>query len=731
MPGGQGMIPMVRQGPAPVEPVEPRPGQGGVQSVELQPQVALPQPLNTEGGDNQQGGADPVGVAGDGGGSPVLMMAQRVAISEAEFELVQRRTERATQRAAEGQLFAQACHATLMGLFGVALTPTPSLWDARGGETKQDVSDPWQGVDCEERQHLEVIYGEGQALTQMQEMRQGRENSGQPSQQDLFTKRTVYAVHKARVVHTRDNPTPRMLEEDPELAALWHAATVKEISGAIAKGHRTIITDEEKLRDGWVETPMVWVYSTKRDGRRKCRATTDGSKTPKSFFDEDYLYAEGLPMTVMRLITGFAAYFRMRDRTTDVVGCFAALNHWHLSPYPRLLTSRLTAYQSPTGEPVWVANLTNSYGGRDGPGQWRAISADAFEKGGLQQSNVCSQLFYKFSGTKSLLIVGQTTDDFKLAHTDDDQGNAMYVDFMKFLQTELEWEMTEQNPTTDYASIRHTFHVLDGKSAVTLTQPTQIDKLVDAVFGPDREGIPATYLPLPVTWSALASGQCGDTVSTRDFLGRVMSAMWITQTRFESAAVPLLATSSHRPTKVDMEAVTAHVAYLHTTRGLGLTYYEGPKEADIRQTLRLRMYADAGEGQHLDGAAHVGFLLFLGTEEDNPDSGAIGGHSMKAPGAVGESSAVDELMAMVEGIKMAILMKYILEELSGSTRGDWRTTAMSVNGEGSMQVQVSAAMMDGMTSTVSETSGALAMEVAEGMLGQPKGGGGDRGVSLN
>ena len=104
-----------------------------------------------------------------------------------------------------------------------------------------------------------------------------------------------------------------MLEKDPVLAAKWKTATHKEIGLGIARGYRFILTEEQKEREGWIVDPMVVIYTTKRDGTLKCRVATDGSYIPKDCFDEDYLYAEGLPPAVVRLLTAFGIYFGMID----------------------------------------------------------------------------------------------------------------------------------------------------------------------------------------------------------------------------------------------------------------------------------------------------------------------------------------------------------------------------------------------------------------------------------
>jgi hypothetical protein len=176
-------------------------------------------------------------------------------------------------------------------------------------------------------------------------------------------------AYKARIVHTADNPTPGMLERDPELAKIWRPCTVKEISGSIEKGYRMILTPQQVEAEGWTMYPMVVNYVTKRDGRLKCRATTDGSVEPEDSFDPNDLFAQGVPLKILKFLTGFAKYFDMEDEQADVTECFSAHNLWTRATKVRKICHKLTAFQSPTGREEFVANLTNNYGTRDGPGQ--------------------------------------------------------------------------------------------------------------------------------------------------------------------------------------------------------------------------------------------------------------------------------------------------------------------------------------------------------------------------
>jgi hypothetical protein len=47
---------------------------------------------------------------------------------------------------------------------------------------------------------------------------------------------------------------------------------------------------------------------------------------------------------------------------------------------------------------------------------------------------------------------------------------------------------------------------------------------------------------------------------------------------------------------------------------------------------------------------------------------------------VGESVPINELMASMHAVRSVLLLKYILEELSGATRGDFDTVETTLEG---------------------------------------------------
>lgn len=105
------------------------------------------------------------------------------------------------------------------------------------------------------------------------------------------------------------------------------------------------------------------------------------------------------------------------------------------------------------------------------------------------------------------------------------------------------------------------------------------------------------------------------------------------------------------------------------------------------------------------------------------------GHSQKASGVVGESVPINELMGTAAFIKIAILLKYLLEEFSGATRNNWQTTEMRVEGSAEpMRCGVSEAVNDAMKHVEPGKLGEPAMDAASIMISKKQQGGDEQSV---
>ena len=492
---------------------------------------------------------------------------------------------------------------------------------------------------------------------------------------------TVLSANKARAVHTEKNPTAAMLERDPRLAAEWREATETEIVGSIMNGSRMLISEQEKVDMGFIEYPLIFAYSTKRDGKRKCRAATDGRAEAVEWFDPDELFAEGVLPMFVKLVTSVGVYFRMLDISTDVAQCFTRHNKWQDAGVQRKICHRLSAYQSPTGEPALIADLTLNYGLRDGPGHWRRYSDRVLiESCGMVRSRIVNQIFYKFRGEKGLLILCKITDDFKVVHSDDEDGHYMKTELLEILQKEKEMELTINSPTNDYSSLFHRFQQSEAGlgRTVTLHQPTQIKKVAQHFFGEELLEVPEVYCPFDPQWSAAASIACPVSMPVVEFMSGLGKISWTSQTRIESPFSSLLACRGQAPSELDGRALKHYAAYLWTTREVGITFHPGPADCDIREPMPIHVYADSGQNSHPDGAAQIGLAFYAG-ERGHP-GGAFYVHSQKADGVVGESVPVDECMALVKAAKLAVCFRHLLEEFAGLTREDVDTSEMVLEG---------------------------------------------------
>jgi hypothetical protein len=166
------------------------------------------------------------------------------------------------------------------------------------------------------------------------------------------------------------------------------------------------------------------------------------------------------------------------------------------------------------------------------------------------QSRVHSQLFMRFAGDKDLILMQKGTDDFKILITTPG-GIALKINFMHVLEVKLGWEMTKQDLTSTMGRYCILFSTIDGRHAVTLTQELQIEKVADAVYGPDRAAIPAVHTP-PSDLSAEASARCEEKVSQKQFM-RLMAAWRPYAFRIGSSST--VGVEGHAPTELDWQAL--------------------------------------------------------------------------------------------------------------------------------------------------------------------------------
>jgi hypothetical protein len=101
-------------------------------------------------------------------------------------------------------------------------------------------------------------------------------------------------------------------------------------------------------------------------------------------------------------------------------------------------------------------------------------------------------------------------------------------------------------------------------------------------------------------------------VPVKEFMSGLGKIAWIGQTRTEPPAASLLACRGQNPSEMDIAALRNLAAYYWWSKELGITFYEGPPERDIRKPMPFHGYADSGENSHIDGSAQQGIIFKAG-----------------------------------------------------------------------------------------------------------------------
>ena len=96
-----------------------------------------------------------------------------------------------------------------------------------------------------------------------------------------------------------------------------------------------------------------------------------------------------------------------------------------------------------------------------------------------------------------------------------------------------------------------------------------------------------------------------------------------------------------------------------TSKHIGITYYEGPADRDIRQPMPFHAYCDSA----VDEQAHWAWAIKAGLR--GHPGGATCWKSVKCTGVVGDSMSVNETMALLHICKMIITLRHAADEIAG------------------------------------------------------------------
>ena len=111
-------------------------------------------------------------------------------------------------------------------------------------------------------------------------------------------------------------------------------------------------------------------------------------------------------------------------------------------------------------------------------------------------------------------------------------------------------------------------------------------------------------------------------------------------TRGNTSVLSMIAGMQNNPSQLDLDALKHFAAYLHTSKHIGITYYEGPADRDIKKPMPFHAYCDSAESKHVDGQAHWAWTIKAGIRVH--PGGATCWKSVKGTEVVGDSMSVNE-----------------------------------------------------------------------------------------
>ena len=127
-------------------------------------------------------------------------------------------------------------------------------------------------------------------------------------------------------------------------------------------------------------------------------------------------------------------------------------------------------------------------------------------------------------------------------------------------------------------------------------------------------------------------------------------------TRGNTSVLSMIAGMQNNPSQLDLDELKHFAAHLYTSKHIGITYYEGPTDRDIRKPMPFHAYCDSAESKHVDGQAHWAWAIKAG----------LRGHPGEATcwKSVKGSMTVNETMALLQLCKMIVTLRPA-EEIAG------------------------------------------------------------------
>ena len=506
----------------------------------------------------------------------------------------------------------------------------------------------------------------------------------------------AYAATKSRST-PRDatNPSQRMINNDEELASMWHPSMVKERTGIFNTSHE--VTEEYARKFG--VTRHVTARSTKRDGTLKTRFAIDGRHeiNQGKFPNRDALYSPAMDEELLRLSLQYAATLNMDIGKSDVVQCFTH-NPMETARFKRKLIVYMDEYESGVPGGQYREFDSVSYGTADASSEWyinmsRELMGQA--KGmGLSRSVHHPCLFYKGSvKTEDLIMVSVATDDMLRLNLKTDKSKQAMAEFKTALADK--WPVTHEDGD-DFKEILGVAVERGPNNEIRCTQPAEMRKIREAFFG-DGD-IPEVMVPLHPeietagneTGGAMFEGDDdseeareGRSTLYRSLLGKLG---YIRMTRLDVLhTLSVLAERAHRPARRDVHGLYWLAAYLLTTAHVPLTFHPVDSEDAMNEqgVLEWTLFGDCSWATRAGFTASCvaqmvvhGNIRTADQLERKPYTAPVIAKTGKETGPAAISAAAGEMTSSVAVLKSNTAVRGMAEELAGVAEAQPSTERM-------------------------------------------------------
>jgi hypothetical protein len=444
--------------------------------------------------------------------------------------------------------------------------------------------------------------------------------------------------------------------------AHWREAYGRELQ----KLKRNGTYEWEKAPDGATVLGNQVVWKTKRDENNKVKehkarvvARGDGQKEGDGTFSETF--SPTVRMDTVRMLFALAAEKGWDLRQADVDSAFLipTLDEdevIYMRPPPGL--------KPPRGKEGCVLRLRKSlYGIKQAPRKWNKEMCGLLESAGYEQSlDPC--LFLKFSESRELLsAVLFHVDDVLCAAPEDERETFMQALGARF-------------PIKDLGEPKHFLGIRVTKlpgGGFAWSQQAYLDRVLEK-FG--MVGARARRTPIAARLYREEGAEPADATQYRSLVGALMYMMICTRPDI-CFAVNQLTRHFQLPQKHHWEAALRVLAYLKTTRRLGLSFPGGRSAKPMRAFFKgLRDLTD-NEGVE---AGLIGWsdADWAGDEEDRKStsgyvvqlaSGALMSYGCRKQSITADSSAVAELIALDLVTKEVLWQKRLFEQLFRRSAG--------------------------------------------------------------